>query len=388
MILTIAQYIEALTNSDGRLRTLERFYVVRDETGVPVFAMPGHGLVDFEVMVGGDGLRERRITLRCPLHHDVHSALRLRAMRELGRGLQSRFFSEWRLLEREVIMFNIRGEAIEVDILARLTPAGEPFVDFLLRAEARGDIEVICAMERSFGELCEWADTVERQGIVMKRLLVDTDGTISVTGFSANDERQNIAEFLREAAKRQGGEGFTPASPRGSGEKKSSQYDISGETEIRCVRDGGGWMYVNRRGHPVIDAVWTAATPFREGRAEVETPTGKGLIDRTGRAVLEPVYEEIAWDDLWGVVAVMVEGRWSLVDRNGILLTAVPYDWLGECSEGMVLAVRAGKCGFVDVEGREVIPCVYDDASSFSEGCAVVSLGNDSFFIDSRGERI
>ncbi len=339
---------------------------------MPVFAMPGHGLVDFEVVADWNGAGERRLTLRCPLHCDPQSIMRLCAMRERERGLQSRFFPEWQLLDREATIFDVRGRAVEVGILARPTPAGEPFVDFLLRAEARGDMDILHALERSFEELCQWADSVGRSGITMKRLLVAADGTASVTAFSANDEREHIAETIRATI----------------GNDSPAGYDMSGEREIRCVRDGGGWMYVNRRGHPVIDTVWRAATPFRKGRAEVETRTGKGLIDRTGQAVLEPVYEEVAWDDIWGVAAVMVEGRWSLVDRNGAFLTAVPYDWLGECSEGMVLAVRAGKCGFVNVEGREVIPCIYDDGSSFSEGCAVVSLGGDSFFIDSRGERI
>jgi hypothetical protein len=82
----------------------------------------------------------------------------------------------------------------------------------------------------------------------------------------------------------------------------------------------------------------------------------------------------------------MTEGRWSLADRDGQVLTAETYDWIGECSEGLVLAVRAGLCGFLDTAGHEVIPCIYDDASSFSEGCALVSLAGESCFVDARGE--
>ena len=143
-------------------------------------------------------------------------------------------------------------------------------------------------------------------------------------------------------------------------------------------------MYVDRMGRAVIDAVWTAATPFRGGRAEVETRAGKGLIDIRGREVLSAIYEEVMWDDYWDIATVMTEGRWSLADRDGRVLTAESYDWLGECSEGLVLAVRGGRCGFLDTAGREAIPCIYDDASSFSEGCALVSLGGESFFIDAR----
>ncbi len=369
MILSISQYIEALTNNDGRLRTLKRLRMVCDD-GEPVFAMPGHGFVDFEVMTD-----DRRLTLRCPLRYDSESSSRLRAMGERDKGLGGRFFTEWSLLEKEVLLFcagNGKEIAVEVDILARPTPEGEPLADFLQRAAAGNDGEAVSVLERSFEEMCEWADRAGRSGVVMKRLLVAADGAVSVTAFSANDERERIAETIHAA----------------TGNEPPAGYDMRGEREIRCVRDGGGWMYVDRLGRHVIDTVWVAAAPFREGRAEIETRTGKGLIDRDGRAVLAPVYEEVVWDDCWGVAAVMVEGRWSLANRNGIILTTRPYEWLGECSEGMVLAVREGKCGFVNVEGGEIIPCTYDDASSFSEGCAVVSLSGESFLIDARGERI
>jgi hypothetical protein len=147
-------------------------------------------------------------------------------------------------------------------------------------------------------------------------------------------------------------------------------------------------MFVDRIGRAVIDDVWRSAEPFRGGRAEVETWSGRGLIDTRGRRVLEPVYEEIVWDDYWGLVAAMNEGQWSLTDREGVVLTDKTYDWLGECSEGMVLAQRGDKCGFLDVCGREVVPCIYDDASSFSDGCALVSLDGEEFFIDALGVRL
>ena len=43
--------------------------------------------------------------------------------------------------------------------------------------------------------------------------------------------------------------------------------------------------------NPVIRPQYTWAGDFREGRAEVETPSGMGLIDRQGRYVIPPEYE-------------------------------------------------------------------------------------------------
>ncbi len=63
-------------------------------------------------------------------------------------------------------------------------------------------------------------------------------------------------------------------------------------------------------------------------------------------------------------------------------------DWLGECAEGLVLAQKGDRCGFLDVAGRVVIPFVYDDAGSFHQGTAPVSVGGESFYIDPQGGRI
>ncbi len=446
MILTIQQYIEALANCDGRFRTLGKVWPMTDAAGTPVFAMPGHGLADFEVMAG-----DVRLTLRCPLRSDAEAAVRLRALRDKDKGLGSRFFTEWDLLEKEVVLFDTAGKPAEVDILARPAPEGEPAADFLQRAVlSENPQEKILVALWSFGEMAEWTRNKGCERIAARRLFVSGGGKICVTGFSAHDESPiialaflftaampgrfaevglpmisgsaaarplaeklcaasseagfpepvqilagDVAGGVRRLSERQPGEisalGEKLSADLGAPpEKQASGYSWRADDGegIKCVRDGGGWMYVDRRNRPVIDAVWLHATPFREGRAEVETAGGKGLIDKEGRALLEPVYEELAWDEYFGLTTVMKEGRWSLLDREGILLTAETYDWLGECSEGLILAQKDGKCGFLDTEGREVIPCVYDDATSFSEGCAFVTLGEESFFINNQGIEI
>ncbi len=449
MILAIQQYIEALTNNDGRFRTLGKVLPVMDTAGNPLFAMPGHGLADFEAMIG-----ETRFTLRCPLRYDAETANRLQALRDKDKGLGSRFFTEWDLLEKELILFDSAGKSVEVDILIRPGTGGERMADFLQRTvSSESPAEKILAALRSFGEMAEWALNNGCDKIVARKVSVSARGEVCVTGFSANDESPVIAlAFLFTAAMpgRFAGVGLPlisglaaarPLAERlcaassetgfpepaqilagdvAGGVRRLSEYSaeeiavlgaklsvVLGESEakareetagyswredggdgIKCVRDGGGWRYVDRRNRPVIDTVWLRAAPFREGRAEVEAATGKGLIDKGGRAVLEPVYEELAWDDYFGLTAVMKDGRWSLLDRDGMLLTADSYDWLGECSEGLILAQKEGRCGFIDAEGREVIPCIYDDATSFSEGCAFVTSGEEDFYIDPAGRKL
>ncbi len=314
MILTIAQYIEALASPDGRWRTLRRLHPVADAAGRPMFAMPWNGTVDFEVTA--DGVRQ---TLRCPLVWDADAPRRMAAFELRQKGLGGRFYSEWRVLRSEAVVFDDDGRGAEVDILARQVRDGEPLVDFLERATAAGDTGAMEAARESFDRLVEWAGRVDRGGISLRRLVASPAGDVGLTAFSATDDTDAV-------------------------------YDLMGRLGRRLPS------------MPENDA------------AEPPRPVPHGYES----------YEEYTWDDYWGVATVMNEGCWSLIDAGGRTLTEGCYDWLGECSEGLLLAQKGDKCGFVDLSGREI----YDDASSFSEGCALVTLAGESYLIDPRGNRI
>ena len=66
-----------------------------------------------------------------------------------------------------------------------------------------------------------------------------------------------------------------------------------------------------------------------------------------------------------------------------------PYDVCHPYSEGMACVEVKGKCGFIDKNGYEIIPCKYDDAKGFSEGMAYVEIeleeGRQFAYIDKTG---
>ena len=54
----------------------------------------------------------------------------------------------------------------------------------------------------------------------------------------------------------------------------------------------------------------------------------------------------------------------------------------------MAIVEKDDKSGFIDKEGREVIPCMYDAAGSFSEGLAYVKKDDKWGYIDKTGREI
>lgn len=158
--------------------------------------------------------------------------------------------------------------------------------------------------------------------------------------------------------------------------------------DILCVRDNDGWKYVDSDGHAVIERTFRYAMPLREGRAEVETETGHGLIDGQGRFVLPPEYEEVCWDEYHGIVVVMQYGQWSIRSRDGKTVGNERFDYIGDFSEGLAPAMRRGKWGFVNIGGGIAVPLRFEDVSGFSDGRAQVTENGRTFTIDRSGREI
>ncbi|MBE5821399.1 MAG: WG repeat-containing protein [Clostridiales bacterium] len=66
------------------------------------------------------------------------------------------------------------------------------------------------------------------------------------------------------------------------------------------------------------------------------------------------------------------------------------YSYIGNFSDGLAYVVsdKDNKCGYVDENGKIVIPCIYDSANKFSEGLALVKYNGEFSFIDKSGETI
>lgn len=54
------------------------------------------------------------------------------------------------------------------------------------------------------------------------------------------------------------------------------------------------------------------------------------------------------------------------------------YDFVGDFSEGLARVRKADKWGYIDEEGNEVIPLIYDYAHDFHNGTTSVKFGNEN----------
>ncbi len=182
-----------------------------------------------------------------------------------------------------------------------------------------------------------------------------------------------------------------------------------------CVGDWntGKWGFIDMAGNEVIPPKYNDANGFREGLAAVSLDNQWGFIDMTGKVVVPPKYDE-AWAFQGGLAAVWIAdgedkgycspGKWGFIDKTGKEVVPVIYEKIGAFRDGRACVVQDGKMGFVDEAGTVGIPLAYtyerpfiDRASSyedllpyFSEGLAAIwgseAHGNQYGYIDRDGK--
>lgn len=135
-------------------------------------------------------------------------------------------------------------------------------------------------------------------------------------------------------------------------------------SEGLCViHKGGRFGYMDVNGKIVIPCRFTYAEPFSCSVALVSesAPDASGMI--TERGVIDH------------------DGKYVVEEKK--------FDFIETFSEDYAVVVKDGKYGFIAVNGRVVIPMIYDKARSFHDGYAAVREGRKWGFLklDRTGEK-
>lgn len=162
--------------------------------------------------------------------------------------------------------------------------------------------------------------------------------------------------------------------------------DIS-DTLIRFSQ-GGKWNFANKDGDRLTGYDFLSAGDFYEGRAKVATPTGYGVIDRSGAFIMEPVFELLEWHGQDNVISACRDGAWRIYDRMGAMLTPESYDWLLGPDEGFFICRRGYRFGYVNVDGIPLTDIRFDEAYSFRGGRALVIVNGTEYYIGTDGRKI
>lgn len=141
--------------------------------------------------------------------------------------------------------------------------------------------------------------------------------------------------------------------------------------------------YMDKNLHVVISPRFKSAGNFYFGRARAEDSDGKEYyIDKTGKKLF-PNWNGGEFQDSRAFFEK--NGKYGFIDLNGKIIIPAKFDNATHFGEGLA-GVRVGeKWGFVDPSGEMVIQPQFDEVGVFSEGLVSVAINGKWGFIDPTG---
>jgi hypothetical protein len=141
---------------------------------------------------------------------------------------------------------------------------------------------------------------------------------------------------------------------------------------LLIARQGAHSVLLDRRGNRLLKLPYPTVHPFLEGFAVVKKENRCGLINRWGTLVLPMDYKDICYSGGNCVQLTTLEGKLGLADTTGAFLLPPVYDKLQLVLGGLGRIEKDNLTGFVNDQGKVVIPLQYRYASDFVEGHAIV----------------
>ena len=203
---------------------------------------------------------------------------------------------------------------------------------------------------------------------------------------------------------------------------KEGYVNIQGEIVIPCIYDHAGrfidglasvrfngyWGFVNKLGNVIVPFQYhQAPCDFVEGLSltelfqvltidnSIKVSRKLGFIDKNGINVIPFEYDEAeSFKD--GLARVKLNGKWGVINKNGDIVVPLKYDSIEEFEGGYAKVGLSQELsskekflnGFVDITGKEIIPCIFDEINFINEGLAAAKKGNKEGFIDINGNLV
>ncbi len=177
------------------------------------------------------------------------------------------------------------------------------------------------------------------------------------------------------------------------------------------VSKDGQWGFVDAHGKLVINlqSGWKYAFPFEDGLAQVDVGgANSDFVDKSGQTIVrkgQSDTNDIAWPCMispfpnlrfsYGLIPVRNKiGKWGFMNRDGRLVVPPQWHQVLDFHEGLAMVSnyypsnRTYEFGFVNTNGHLEISLRWGRALSFSEGLAAVSSNGLWGFIDKSGRMV
>ena len=180
--------------------------------------------------------------------------------------------------------------------------------------------------------------------------------------------------------------------------KELSYTDCPLTTYIYIVRNGMTGVISGSTFESLVPCMYEYLSPIKANKAFYKANGKWGIIDTSNKAIQLAIYDNIEIDGsslseqnmpskaFQSDMYVRNNGKIGMLKANGEDFIPMKYDSLGVYSDDMLVAKVGDKYGFLNEEGKEIVPFIYPQAHDYSEGlAAVVNEHGKYLFIDKLG---
>jgi hypothetical protein len=164
-----------------------------------------------------------------------------------------------------------------------------------------------------------------------------------------------------------------PAGPSGAA------VTCGGCASMRLIDGSAGAV----AGQGATDQPIEDAQPFLDELAAIKVGGRWGFIDKSGRMVIPPQYEETY--GFGGLAAVKIDGRWGFIDRTGRLVIPAQFDNVKGFAGGLAAVQVGDRWGYIDRTGQMVIAPQFQSANAHYDRLTSAKVDDRWVYIDSTG---
>lgn len=166
-------------------------------------------------------------------------------------------------------------------------------------------------------------------------------------------------------------------------------FNADGYTKVG-LKDG--YQIIDVKGNPVDNRLYKSLKYLPEQQLFVGDATGKScLINRDGEVIVEAERDvDKIYPSSNGLFKVMKDHRYGYIDADGRLVIPLKYQTADAFADNGLAYVTypSGKGGYINKEGSLVIQARYDSGSSFKFGLAAVSENGEYIYINRKGQKV
>lgn len=170
---------------------------------------------------------------------------------------------------------------------------------------------------------------------------------------------------------------------------KTTMYDMCDRliNGLLPVRKGDKWGLIDTNVNEIIPLRYDMLMQEQKGKFWVTTlDKKKGLVNRNGKEILPKKYNSIYFVSE-SLIRADLDGKWGVVDTLTNIKIPFKYDLIWGSTRGYKVEIDK-KAGYIDYNGKEIIPLIYESAYEEREDRIRVQSNDKYGYIDWAGREI